>query len=81
LATALSSRATATGSHDDITHALAQWQRLVQRDPHRASWQLQLGRAAALAGNVDLARHSWTIAAELGEPGASALLTALDASS
>ena len=81
LATALSSRATATGSRDDITRALAQWQRLVDRDPHRASWQLQLGRAAALAGNVDLARRSWTIAADLGEPGASALLDALDASS
>lgn len=81
LATALSSRATATGSDDDITHALAQWQRLVERDPHRASWQLELGRAAALAGKADLARRSWTIAADLGEPGASALLTALDASS
>ena len=81
LATALSSRAAATGGHDDITQALAQWQVLVDRDPHRARWQLQLGRAAALAGDVDLARRSWTIAADLGEPGASALLTALDASS
>ena len=81
LATALSSRAAATGGHDDITAALAQWQRLVDRDPHRATWQLQLGRAAALAGDVDLARRSWTIAADLGEPGASTFLTALDASS
>ncbi len=81
LATALSSRAAATGSHDDVSRALTQWQRLVNRDPHRASWQLQLGRAAALAGDADLARKAWTIAADLGEPGASALLTALDASS
>ena len=81
LATALSSRAAATGSDDDITRALAQWQRLVDRDPRRASWQLQLGRAAALAGDTDLARRSWTVAANFGEPGASALLAALDASS
>lgn len=81
LATALSGRATATGDHDDVSRALAQWQLLVNRDPHRASWQLQLGRAAALAGDADLARRSWTIAADLGEPGASSLLAALDASS
>ena len=81
LATALSSRAQATGSHDDIARALAKWQHLVDRDPRRASWQLQLGRAAALAGDADLARRSWTIAADFGEPGASELLAALDASS
>jgi O-antigen ligase len=81
LATALSSRAAATGDQDDITRALAQWQRLVDRDPHRASWQLQLGRAAARAGNADLARQAWTVAAALGEPGAAPLLAALDASS
>jgi hypothetical protein len=53
----------------------------VDRDPHRASWQLQLGRAAALAGNTALARQSWTIAADLGEPGAAELLDALNGSS
>jgi O-antigen ligase len=81
LATTLSQRAAATGDSTDITTALAQWKRLVERDPHRASWQLQLGRAAALAGDAALARQSWTIAAALGEPGAAALLDALDGSS
>ena len=81
LATALSSRAAATGDHADVTTALAQWQTLVDRDPHRAAWQLQLGRAAALAGDAERARRAWTIAASLGEPGAPPLLAALDASS
>jgi O-antigen ligase len=81
LATALSKRAATTGDPNDVAVALEQWQRLVDHDPHRASWQLQLGRAAALAGNTDLARDALTVAADLGEPGAAALLDALEASS
>lgn len=81
LATAMSQRAAVTGDPNDVSAALAQWQRLVDRDPHRASWQLQLGRAAALAGNPDLARQAWLVAEDLGEPGAAALLEALAASS
>jgi O-antigen ligase len=81
LATAMSQRAAVTGGADDVAAALAQWQRLVERDPRRARWQLQLGRAAALAGDTNTARRAWTVAADLGEPGAAALLAALDASS
>jgi O-antigen ligase len=81
LATALSQRAAATGAAADVAAALSRWQRLVDSDPHRASWQLQLGRAAALAGDKDRARAAWTVAADLGEPGATELLTALAASS
>jgi tetratricopeptide (TPR) repeat protein len=81
LATAMSQRAAVTGGADDVAAALAQWLRLVERDPHRASWQLQLGRAAALAGDTNTARRAWTIAADLGEPAAGELLNALDASS
>jgi O-antigen ligase len=81
LATAMSRRAIATGDADDVTAALAQWQRLVDRDPRRASWQMQLGRAAALAGDTDRARDAWTIADDLGEPGAADLLAALASSS
>jgi tetratricopeptide (TPR) repeat protein len=81
LARAMSQRAAVTGDSSDIAKALSQWQRLVRRDPHRASWQLQLGRAAALSGDVELARQAWTIADDLGEPGAAALLHALEASS
>ena len=77
LATAMSQRAVATGDSVDITAALEQWQHLVDRDPHRASWQLQLGRAAALAGDTKLAGQAWTTADDLGEPGAAALLAAL----
>ena len=81
LATAMSQRAATTGDPKDVSAALAQWQSMVDRDPHRASWQLQLGRAAALAGDTTVARRAWTIAEDLGEPGATALLAALDASS
>jgi hypothetical protein len=79
-ATAMSQRAVATGDSADVAAALELWQHLVDRDPHRASWQLQLGRAAALAGNTTLARQAWTTADDLGEPGASALLAALGTS-
>jgi O-antigen ligase len=81
LATAMSQRAVATGTAGDVGGALAQWQRLVERDPHRASWQLALGQAAALAGDTDLARAAWTIADDLGEPQAAQLLAALAAAS
>jgi tetratricopeptide (TPR) repeat protein len=80
LAAALSRRAAVTGNSDDIARALGEWQHLADRDPHRTSWQLQLGQAAALAGDVATAREAWSAAADLGEPGAAALLAALDAS-
>ncbi|MEP7113597.1 MAG: O-antigen ligase family protein [Ilumatobacteraceae bacterium] len=81
LATAMSQRAVVTGETSDANAALAQWRHLVEGDPHRARWQLQLGRAAALAGDNDLARQAWLVAEDLGEPGATELLDALDASS
>ena len=61
--------------------ALRAWQVLVERDPLRARWQIQLGRAAAAAGDLQLARSSWTIAADLApdDPTASNLLDALGA--
>jgi tetratricopeptide (TPR) repeat protein len=81
LATAMSRRAAVSGDPGDAEDALAEWRKLVDRDPRRATWQLQLGRAAALAGDIELARTAWTAAADLGEPGADELLAALDASS
>jgi O-antigen ligase len=81
LATAMSRRAEVTGDAADVSAALAQWLGLVDRDPHRARWQLQLGRAAALAGDPDLARRAWLVAQDLGERGATALLEALATSS
>ena len=81
LATAMSRRAVVTGDPDDVAKALTEWQRLVSRDPHRAAWQLLLGRAAALAGDRQLARQAWTVAGDLGEPEAAALLEALERSS
>jgi O-antigen ligase len=77
LATAISQRATATGDMEDVSLALEHWQRLVDSDPHRARWQLQLGRAAALAGDKNRARQAWTVAEDLGEPSAADLLAAL----
>jgi hypothetical protein len=77
----MSRRAAVTGSARDVGNALAEWTKLVDRDSNRASWQLQLGRAAALAGDTQRARAAWTAAADLGEPGADQLLAALDASS
>jgi O-antigen ligase len=74
-------RAAITGGDADINAALTAWHELVDRDPVRARWQLQLGRAAALDGDVALARHAWTVAADLapGDTVAAALLTQLDA--
>ncbi|MEP7046151.1 MAG: O-antigen ligase family protein [Ilumatobacteraceae bacterium] len=81
LATAMSRRAAATGDRADVNAAFAQWRALTARDPHRASWQLQFGRAAALAGDAATARKAFLAAADLGEPGARELLAQLDASS
>ena len=58
-------RAVITGTQTDIDAALREWTILVERDPVRARWQLQLGRAAALDGDVLRARQAWTAASEL----------------
>lgn len=58
-------RAQVTRTPADVDAAVAAWQRLVAADPHRARWQRQLGRAAVLAGDVDLARRAWTLAVDL----------------
>ena len=69
-----------TGDRDDVDVALVAWRSLVASDPHRARWQLQLGRAAALAGDTGLARSAWTAAADLDPRDGTAgrLLAALD---
>jgi O-antigen ligase len=64
-ATLLLRRAGITGQRSDVLTALVEWKILVDRDPLRAQWQVQLGRAAAAAGDLDLARASWTVAADL----------------
>lgn len=64
-ASVLLRRAEVTGADDDARAAVAAWRSLVERDPTRARWQVEYGRAAALAGEVDLARNAWTVAAEL----------------
>jgi hypothetical protein len=76
----LTSRAVATGDPDDAALAREAWDELVTRDPNRAAWQLGLGRAAALTGDVDAARTAWTIAADLAprDPRPGELLAALD---
>lgn len=76
-ASSLLQRALQTGGDADGRSALAAWQTLVKRDPNRARWQLQLGRAAALLGEVDLARDAWERAAELGSIEAEQLLEEL----
>lgn len=65
-------RAVATGRADDVAAAVALWAGLVARDPLRARWQLQYGRAAALAGDADTARRVWAIAADLDPRGTTA---------
>jgi tetratricopeptide (TPR) repeat protein len=74
-------RAAVTGASTDIDAALTAWHELVDRDPVRARWQLQLGRAAALDGDVELARHAWAAAADLApsDTVAANLLTQLNA--
>lgn len=76
-ATSLLQRATQTGALADTDAALAAWQALVARDPNRGRWQLQLGTAAAAAGDADLARQAWERAASLGQQQAAALLEQL----
>lgn len=78
-ATLLSQGAGITGSEGDGDAAVRAWRALVARDPHRARWQLGLGRAAALAGEVDEARQAWQRAADLDphDPTAAALIAVL----
>lgn len=77
---ALLQRAQITGTEVDVQAALTHWQAEVGGDPHRASWQLELGRAAALAGDLDTARAAWIAAADLDPRSTTAtdLLVALD---
>lgn len=76
---ALNHRAAITGTDSDTTAALSYWQELVTDDRHNARWQLELGRAAAAAGDVAAARQAWTAAADLDpdDPTPTALLAAL----
>jgi hypothetical protein len=76
-ATSLLQRAQQTGSAADTEAAVAAWQVLVERDPHRGRWQLQLGVAAAAAGDNDLARQAWQRAEALGQVRATQLLEEL----
>lgn len=62
-------RARITGQDDDTAAAVAAWRRLVQDDPHCQQCQYGLGMAAALAGDVPLARASLERAALLSRPG------------
>lgn len=73
-------RAVITGTQTDIGAALREWTILVGRDPVRARWQLQLGRAAALDGDVPRARQAWNAASELAPDNrlSEALLAQLD---
>ena len=76
-ATSLLQRALQTGSAADTAAAVAAWQVLVERDPHRGRWQLQLGIAAAAAGDNALARQAWQRAEALGQARATQLLEEL----
>ncbi|MFT3852578.1 MAG: O-antigen ligase family protein [Ilumatobacteraceae bacterium] len=78
-ATLLLDHATITGTPGDVAAALDAWHALVDDDPHRARWQLQLGRAAALADDVETARRAWEAAALLDpdDPTAPSLLARL----
>lgn len=62
-------RARITGADDDTTAAVAAWRNLVGDDPHCQQCQYGLGMAAALAGDVRLARASLERAATLSRPG------------
>jgi tetratricopeptide (TPR) repeat protein len=81
-ASLLLDRAAITGADADLAASLAAWQQLADADPVRARWQVQLGRAAALSGHVELARAAWTAAADLrpDDREIAQLLTRLDAS-
>ncbi|MEO6125217.1 MAG: O-antigen ligase family protein [Ilumatobacteraceae bacterium] len=65
LGLALSRRAVVTGLDTDAVDAFRLWTDLVRSDPHRVRWQVQLGRAAVLAGDVDAARMAWSAALAL----------------
>ncbi|MGD9997197.1 MAG: O-antigen ligase family protein [Ilumatobacteraceae bacterium] len=78
-ASLLIDRAVITGDPADVDRAVRAWRRLVERDPLRARWQVQLGRAAALDGDEATARRAWATAADLGSETAVALLAGLDA--
>lgn len=75
----LNRRAAITGTDEDTSVAIAYWQGLVADDTNNARWRLELGRAAAAAGDVPTARTAWTVAAELApdDPTATSLLAAL----
>lgn len=75
----LNRRAAITGDGRDVDAALAEWRHLTDVDPVNARWQLELGRAAAAAGDVELARSAWTSAADLApdDPTPATLLAAL----
>ncbi|MBI5090137.1 MAG: O-antigen ligase family protein [Actinobacteria bacterium] len=77
-ATVLLDRAAITGEPRDIDRAIDAWQVLVDRDPVRARWQVQLGRAAALAGDAARARSAWRSAADLGSEAGAQLLAELE---
>ena len=66
-----------TGAATDTRAAVAAWTTLAERDPNRGRWQLQLGRAAAAAGETDRARQAWERAAALGQAQAADLLERL----
>jgi len=76
-ASSLLQRALQTGAAADTDAALVAWTALVERDPQRGRWQLQLGRAAAAAGETELARDAWERAAGLGQAQAAQLLERL----
>lgn len=82
-ATLLLDRAAITGTASDVDAALNAWRRLVERDPVRTRWLVQLGRAAALGDLIDEARAALATAAALRPDDASiaALLAELEARS
>lgn len=67
----LIARAGITGDPADAAAAVEAWTLLVARDPVRARWQVQLGKAAAIAGDAETARAAWTAAAALSPDDAS----------
>jgi hypothetical protein len=76
-ASSLLQRASQTGNEGDGRAALSAWLTLAERDPNRARWQLQLGKAAALLGEVEIARDAWERAAALGSSQAELLVEEL----
>lgn len=70
--------AATTGDERDTAAALAHWTAMVASDPNRASWQIALGRAAALAGDATTARIAWEAANAL-DPDDHEAATLLDA--